>query len=270
MEVEKMKIYISPSVQDKNIGVGNYGTEEQRMNQIADVVMRELAKHKNIELKRNQPNFGANDIIRESNNFNTDYHIAIHSNAGGGQGCEVYGYLDGTNNNSVKMCNRIYSKVSALTPSKDRGIKDGRHLFEVGDQIIGASTLIEVAFHDNWADATFIIENIEKIGQAIVEGILEHLTLDRGKDVSLIQTVVNKPVTVVKPVEKIVYVDKPVEVIKYVDKVVEKVVEKEVKIKVKVPVEKIVYQDKFIEKEFTFKELILEILKYIKRLFKRA
>lgn len=35
-----VKVYISPSSQEDNRGVGNYGTEEVRMNQIADVVER--------------------------------------------------------------------------------------------------------------------------------------------------------------------------------------------------------------------------------------
>ena len=35
-------VYLSPSVQENNIGIGNYGTEEKRMNEIADIVEDKL------------------------------------------------------------------------------------------------------------------------------------------------------------------------------------------------------------------------------------
>jgi len=251
-----MKLYISPSVQETNKGVGAYGTEETRMNQIADVVMRELSKHKNIELKRNQTNFGANEIINASNGWNADYHIAIHSNGANGnaQGCEIFHYADGTENNSLKLARKVYAKIEPLTPSNDRGLKSGMHLFEVNDNIVAASILIEVAFHDNWTDATFIIEHIEQIGLAIAQGILDHLSIDRNIDVSLIQNVVQ---TVPQVVEKVVYVNVPVEVIKYVDKEVIK----------EIPVEKIVEVIKEVEKEYSFKDLLVKILQLFKSFF---
>jgi N-acetylmuramoyl-L-alanine amidase len=260
-----MKVYISPSIQENNRGVGAYGTEEDRMFEIANVVIRELKKHKNIEIRTNERNFGANEIMRNSNGW-ADVHVAIHSNAGGGTGCEIFHYVDGTENLSLKLARKLYNKISAITPMADRGLKNGMNLFEVNDNIKAVSCLIEIAFHDNWADATFIIENIEKIGITIADGILEHLTVDRGIDTSLIQNPVIQPVVN----EKIVYVDKiiekPVEIIKYVEKIVEK------------PIEKIVYKDKIVEKEivkevtkeFTFAELMFEIIKYIKRIFKKA
>lgn len=261
-----MKIYISASIQETNKGVGAYGTEEDRMFQIADVVVKELKKHKNIEIRTNERNFGANEIINNSNGWPSDYHIAIHSNGGGGTGTEIYHYVDGTENLSLKVSRRIYNKLSAITPMADRGLKNGMNLFEVNDSIHAISSLIEIAFHDNWADATFIIENIEKIGVTIADGILEHLSVDRGIDTSLIQNAVIQPNTIEKivyvdkiiekPVEKIVYKDKIVEKIVYVDKPVEKIVEKEI--------------IKEVQKEFTFKELILEILKYISKVFKKV
>jgi len=247
-----MKIVISPSVQEKNIGVGNYGNEEFQMNLIADVVMRELARHKNIELKRNTRDMGATEITNLSNNWKADYHIAIHSNAGGGTGCEMFHYADGTENNSLKLARKVYAKIEPLTPSNDRGLKSGMHLFEVNDNIVAASILIEVAFHDNWTDATFIIEHIEQIGLAIAQGILDHLSIDRNIDVSLIQNVVQ---TVPQVVEKIVYIDK--EVIKYVDKEVIK----------EIPVEKIIEVIKEVEKEYSFKDLLVKILKLFKSFF---
>ena len=39
-----MKIYLSPSVQENNRGIGNYGTEKVRMNELTDIIERELSK----------------------------------------------------------------------------------------------------------------------------------------------------------------------------------------------------------------------------------
>ena len=47
-------VYISPSLQEWNVGYGNYGTEEQRMNLIADVLDYELKRH-GLTTDRNSP-----------------------------------------------------------------------------------------------------------------------------------------------------------------------------------------------------------------------
>jgi hypothetical protein len=48
-----MRIYIAPSNQEHNIGVGNYGTEEERMNQLADKLIDGLHELKDVEVFRN-------------------------------------------------------------------------------------------------------------------------------------------------------------------------------------------------------------------------
>lgn len=181
-----MKIYLSPSVQENNRGLGNYGTEEERMNEITDIVERELSNRNNIEIKRNLPSMDSVQITNDSNGWKADYHCAIHSNAGGGSGCEIYHYVDGTENLSLKIARRVYNKVVAISPNPGRGMKNGMKLFEVNDNIKAISFLIEIGFHDNIVDANFIINEKEKIGRAIAEGILEHLRLDRNINVDKI------------------------------------------------------------------------------------
>jgi len=268
------KIFLSPSQQEKNVGVGNYGTEEFMMNLLADVVQRELLKHKNIEILRNKTTDDANAIIRSSNNFKADIHLALHSNAfkGQTQGCEVFAYLNGVMNDSVRLSNRIYSELEPLTPSKDRGVKDGRHLFEVGDQINAISSLIEVGFHDNWTDASFIIANIEKIGQAIVKGVLDYLIIDKKTDVSLIQNVVETPVKIIK---EIVYVNVdvpgPERIVKVEVPGPERIVTETVTVKVDVPGPiEIKYVDKIVMREPTSSECFGIILTNIANKFKKG
>ena len=176
-----MKVYISPSTQEKNIGVGNYGTEEKRMNEIADIVCP-LLEYNGFAVKRNRPEMTLSQIIADSDAWKPDIHVAIHSNAVGGsgagqaRGCEVYGYLiDGRVTNSQRLSEAIYKEVSAITPTSDRGVKNGvpLNLAEIVT-VKATSCIVEVAFHDNMEDAIWIMNNIPRIGEAIVKGICNY------------------------------------------------------------------------------------------------
>lgn len=165
------KLYLSPSTQEHNIGVKEYGSEEKRMNEIADFMMKELEKYKNVlQVKRNKPDMTLAEVVADSNVFKPDLHLAIHSNAGGGTGCEVYCMKGG---NAEKAAKIIYDVMSNLTPMQDRGIKDGKHLYEC-NKTIAPAVLVEIGFHDNIADSEWIIKNKKSIGKALVKGILTY------------------------------------------------------------------------------------------------
>lgn len=176
-EATKMvKVYISPSSQHDNVGVGNYGTEEVRMNQIADVVESEL-KRVGITTLRNNPSMDITQMVAASNNFGADVHLAIHSNAGGATGAEAYYYTGSTA--SKKLAQAVYDNIAPMTPTADRGVKATTELYEVW-ATNAVATLVEIAFHDNVADAAFIINNIQAIGVAIAKGVCSYLGIDFG------------------------------------------------------------------------------------------
>ncbi len=172
------KVYLSPSTQERNKGVGKYGTEEERMNQIADVT-EGLLKSSGITVIRNKPAMTLKQIVADSNKQRPDIHFAIHSNAGGGTGCEVYAWLvpDGKggykDTPGYKLAQAVYKEVSKITPMSDRGIKQGNWLYEI-KHTKATAALIEVAFHDNPADANWIINNINNIGKSIAQGICNY------------------------------------------------------------------------------------------------
>ena len=80
--MEDKVIYLSPSAQEYNIGYGDFGSEEYRMNRIADLVEKML-KNQGYTVYRNNPNEKLSQIVRESNEINPDIHVALHSNASG-------------------------------------------------------------------------------------------------------------------------------------------------------------------------------------------
>lgn len=180
------RVYISPSTQEANIGLGNYGSEEKRMNEIADYLIPILHDH-GITCFRNTPQMSAVGCKEASNIIGVDAHIAIHSNAGGGQGTSAFtsGSLKGR-----KLAQFVYDEVAAITPAEpDRGVRTTTTFVEVV-KTNAPAVLIEVSFHDHWRDATWIIQNQKEIAIAIAKGILLYFnkTYIRLPDVLLPET----------------------------------------------------------------------------------
>lgn len=170
------KIYISPSSQESNKGLSPFSTEEAEMNKIADYLIPLLVNDGRFQIKRNTPSMDIYQMAADSNAFYADIHIAIHSNAGGGEGTEVFAYAPGTN--SEKLAKALYGQIAPLSPGKDRGVKYNPKLVEVSDRVNATSCLIELAFHDNQADATWIDYNGVAISQALYKGICDFYKYD--------------------------------------------------------------------------------------------
>ncbi len=166
-------VYLSPSTQEKNIGYGAYGIEEKRMNEVADVVEIVLKQH-GVIVYRNKPEWSLLRVVKDSNSKKPDLHFAIHSNAGGGRGCEVFAYAPG--GEGERAARAVYSELAPLTPTSDRGVKFNPGLYELR-KTTAPAVLVEVAFHDNREDAKWIIDNIEAIGAALAKGILKYFNI---------------------------------------------------------------------------------------------
>jgi N-acetylmuramoyl-L-alanine amidase len=174
-------IYLSPSSQERNIGAGNYGTEERRCNAVVDVV-EPILKRYGFIVYRNKPTMSLTQIVNDSNSKKPDVHFAVHTNAFDKKtrGCEVYCHRYG--GEGEKLARAVYKEISAITPTSDRGVKEG-YKFYHGKPMYetcyttAPAALIEIIFHDNPDDAKWFIANIEKIGIALVKGILNYFGL---------------------------------------------------------------------------------------------
>jgi len=169
-------IYISPSTQEHNAGVGPFGTEEFEMNGIADILIHLIAKDGRFVWRRNSPIMDIYQIATDSNTWGADIHVALHSNAGGGEGTEVYAYGPGTN--SERLARALYNQIAPLSPGIDRGVKYNPGLMEVGDRVSATAALIELGFHDDLEDATWIAYNPEMISKALYMGICDYFGYD--------------------------------------------------------------------------------------------
>lgn len=168
-----MKIYVSPSVQDWNRGVGSYGTEEYRMNQLADLVIPLLRINGFNEVYRNKPEMTLNEIVKDSNSklSKQDIHVALHTNAGGGKGTEIY-YFPGSEEGKA-LAVSIFQEVAPITPNPDRGVKTNGGFLEL-NSTKGVAVILETIFHDNKEESEWMITHLNQTAIAIVKGICKY------------------------------------------------------------------------------------------------
>ena len=175
-------IYLSPSNQDGNYGVEsvNYTTEKDMMNKLGDVVERVL-KENGVVVYRNWPSGDINAWTSISNSVHADFHLAIHSNASStheARGIEMF--VDNETSKSFSIASNIYANLWQIYPANNnenyhRKIKYARgSLGEANDNYLPCGSLIEVAYHDNLEDATWIVNNLEEIGVNIAKSIINY------------------------------------------------------------------------------------------------
>ncbi len=178
------EVYLSPSTQEKNIGVAGYGTEERYANDICDRVALILS-NAGVKYKRNAPTMTLKEVVVDSNSQPYALHVAIHTNAMGGassgkaRGCEVFVHTK--TSPSMPFASNLYKRISDITPVADRGIKEGIHHLAGGKPLYelaytnAPSCLIEIAFHDNEADVLWLLGHKDDIAAAIAASILDYL-----------------------------------------------------------------------------------------------
>ncbi len=170
---DRKVVFLSPSTQEWNVGVGDFGTEEQRMNEIADS-LENILKRRGYIVYRNNPDETLQQAVAKSNEIGPDIHVAIHSNASGssgkGRGPEIYANRPDTS--GARLAQDIYDQIEKIYPYPElgRGVLYTDKLYEI-IRTLAPAVLLEVAFHDNEEDANWIINNIDNIAQAIADGI---------------------------------------------------------------------------------------------------
>ena len=175
------EVYLSPSPRHFNRGYGTYGTEEERMNLIADVVELELVRN-GLTTRRNNPAYDLPTIVSDANGQNSDVYVAIRSVDCdyGQQGARVFYYRP--NSNGQRLAEEIYDFLALLTPSEDRGLLEGQSAYGgLGYYELRRtrmpSVIVEVGCHNNPQNADYIINNVYQIGVAIAEGIVSYFGL---------------------------------------------------------------------------------------------
>ena len=168
------ELFLSPSTQEFNIYYDGSGSEEYYMNLIANAMEPYLVAS-GITFTRNDPSGTVGDSVRQSNAGNYGLHLALHSNASGTanqQGTDVYYYATSTRGKAaaelfVKNLKDVYpdpAKVRALPTTSLYELRYTRN----------PSILVEIAYHDNAADAEWIKNNIQAIARNLSLSVAEY------------------------------------------------------------------------------------------------
>lgn len=194
------KIYISPSTQEWNQyyggGTGTGDSEEYWMRKIAFPLADLLRSAGHIVRVGGTASWKAN--VEDSNAWGSLYHYAIHTNAGGGQGTEVW-YYDGSTTGE-DMAKRLFPFVAAESNKPDRGIKKSRSYGELNNTKMGA-VIVEILFHDNAEEAQELRNDWQKFVVALAKGILAKAGGSLPATPPAPPVVVTPPVVEIPPVD---------------------------------------------------------------------
>ncbi len=172
------KVYLSPSQQEHNIGVGAYGTEAARCRIICRMAAELLRAAPSVTV-RVAPDYTRLDepadylsAVRDSNRWGADVHVAVHTNAGGkgADGTDTF-YLSAE---GKKLAAALQRRVGAVSPGSDGGIHSQRGWAEL-DSTRAVAALIELAFHTDPKDALSIIAQPGLYAAALADGVCDYL-----------------------------------------------------------------------------------------------
>ena len=117
------------------------------------------------------------NIVSKCNVHKVDLDVSIHLNAGGGHGCEVYGYSNKMNGVGA----RVSANIASALGITNRGFKVRANLY-VLHRTNSPAILIECCFvdskedHDKW--------NVDKCANAIVDALMNTTTTNVSKPVA--------------------------------------------------------------------------------------
>lgn len=172
-------LFLSPSTQEFN-PYATTGNEEYWMNVIADE-MEPYLRAAGINFTRNDPAANAAAAIRQSNAGTYDFHLALHSNAAGSansgniRGIDVYYYP--TSADGLAMANILVDNLRPVYPLPD--LVRALSTTAIGEvrRTRAPSAFLELGYHDNVADATWVEENTGAIARAVSLSVTEYFGL---------------------------------------------------------------------------------------------
>ncbi len=175
------KIYLSPSTQESNPYITGSGSEEYNMNLLADALEPHLLSN-GIRWVRNTPQMTAASSIQQANAIGGfDFYLALHSNASGagseGQNRGVIVFYYPTSARGREAAELFAARLREVYPLPDRvRTQSTTSLGEVRQPRYPAN-LIEIGYHDNYADAIWIESSRDEIARALARGLTEFFGL---------------------------------------------------------------------------------------------
>ena len=169
-------IYLSPSTQEWNPYITGSGSEEYNMNLLADHMIPYLNSNA-IAYRRNTPDMTAASSIAQANQGYYDFYLALHSNASGqGEASPVRGiialYYAGSAGGQ-RGAELIAANLRKIYPLPDKVRTQATTSLGEVRQPHFPSVLVEIGYHDNYADAMWVEGHMDSIAQQLVRALTE-------------------------------------------------------------------------------------------------
>ena len=173
-------IYLSPSTQEWNAYVTGSGSEEYNMNLLADAMIPYLLSN-GIQYRRNRPEMTAATSIREANTGYYDFYLALHSNASGsghyGENRGIIAFYYPGSTEGKRAADLFVKNLRTIYPlPRQARTQATTSLGEVRQPKFPA-VLLEIGYHDNYADATWVEGHMDEIAQKLVLSLTEFFGL---------------------------------------------------------------------------------------------
>lgn len=178
-----MRVFLSPSQQEHNTYAGKLGVESTHARRVCNAAAKVL-KDAGVIVKvckdyTHLPEpIDYYSAIGESNRWNPDIHVAVHTNAGGGRG--TYTYY--TSSAGKTLAGFLQKAVAVVSPGKehDSGLRHTDGFAELNLTLCTA-VLIELEFHDWLTGAQYIASHPTLLGEALANGILKYAGIKPNK-----------------------------------------------------------------------------------------
>lgn len=169
-------IYLSPSTQEFNEYITG-GSEEYWMNLLADA-MEPILTSSGIRYIRNTPDMTAASSILASNAGNYGLHLALHSNASGegqaGQNRGILAFYYPGSAQGLRAAQLLVDGLKAIYPLPNLVRAEGTTAIGEVRRVRAPSVFLELAYHDNEADANWIVNNLDAIARNLVLSLTEY------------------------------------------------------------------------------------------------
>lgn len=183
-----VKIFIDPGHGGSDPGATANGLQEKNLTLAIATEMRNILENEydnvTIQMSRtNDTSLSLSQRTTAANNWNADYFISVHINAGGGTGFESFIY-PGVGAPTTTYQTNVHNAIIAATNFRNRGMK--RANFHVLRESNMPAILTENGFIDNSSDATSLKNPnfISSIARGHVNGIAAAFSLPRKQNPS--------------------------------------------------------------------------------------
>lgn len=165
------RVYLSPSDQNANYYAHGGTNEMVQCQKISDACEAAL-KRCGFEVINNKTDT-MEERVAESNRWDADLHVCIHTNAYNGVVAGTRIFASSLTSEGCKASRAVFDVLAPKTPGTSESVSAYPTLYEIR-MTTAPCVYVEAEFHDVPKIAKWIIENVVLIGEAIAEGICNY------------------------------------------------------------------------------------------------